>query len=244
MNYILILGAKSDIAMEIARSYAQKGFGLFLAARGVDEELSKSTADMAIRNNVEVRVLPFDALAYKTHKTFYQELNPKPIGVILAVGYLGDQKKGEQDFDEVQRIIESNYSGCVSILNIIANDFEQRKKGFIVGISSVAGERGRQSNYLYASAKAAFTAYLSGLRNRLQKSNVQVLTVNPGFVYTKMTSDLDLPGLITAQPAEVARDIIKAQQKGKDVIYTKWFWKYIMLMIRIIPERIFKKMGL
>ena len=155
--------------------------------------------------------------------------------------FFGEQEKAQNDFEEAQKIINTNYTGVVSILNIIVNDFEKHKKGFIVGISSVAGDRGRKSNFIYGSAKAAFTTYLSGLRNRLFKSNVHVMTVKPGFVATKMTEGLDLPTKLTAQTEEVAQDIFKAQQKGNNVIYTKWFWKYILLIIKNIPEFMFKK---
>ena len=130
------------------------------------------------------------------------------------------------------------------MLNIIANDFENRKSGFIIGISSVSGERGRKSNYMYGAAKASFTAYLSGLRNRLHSSNISVLTVNPGFVDTKMTKGMDLPKILTTLPKDVAEDIYNAQQKGKDVLYTKWLWKWIMFFIRNIPEFKFKKMSI
>lgn len=129
-------------------------------------------------------------------------------------------------------------------MNVIANEYEQNKNGFIVGISSVAGDRGRKSNYIYGSAKAAFSAYLSGLRNRLHDANVQVLTVKPGFVNTQMTKGMELPEKLTAQPEEVARDIYAAQKKGKDVLYTRWFWRWIMLIIRNIPEFQFKKMSI
>ena len=157
---------------------------------------------------------------------------------------MGDQQRAQKDFKEAKKIIDTNYTGIVSIFNIIANVFEKRKSGFIVGISSVAGDRGRKSNYIYGSAKAALTAYLSGLRNRLYGSKVHVMTVKPGFVDTKMTKGMDLPEKLTAKPKEVAKDIYIAQQKGKDILYTKWIWKWIMLIIKIIPEWKFKGMSI
>ncbi|MCI5178285.1 MAG: SDR family NAD(P)-dependent oxidoreductase [Candidatus Electrothrix sp. AW3_4] len=156
----------------------------------------------------------------------------------------GTSGKAQSSFSEAQQIIDTNYTGIVSLLNIIADDFEQRKTGFIVGISSVAGDRGRASNYVYGSAKAAFTAYLAGLRNRLHETGVQVLTVKPGFVATKMTAGMDLPARLTAQPEEVAEDIYTAQQKGKNVLYTKWMWKWVMMVIKSIPEWKFKRLNL
>ena len=166
------------------------------------------------------------------------------MGVISVVGYLGDQEKAQIDYKEAQKIMDTNYTGVVSILNIFANAFEKNKNGFIVAISSVAGDRGRKSNFIYGSAKSALTTYLSGLRNRLFNSNVHVLTVKPGFVATKMTEGLDLPKKLTAKPEEVAQDIFKAQQKGKNVLYTKWFWRWIMLIIKNVPEFQFKKMSI
>jgi short-subunit dehydrogenase len=141
-------------------------------------------------------------------------------------------------------MINVNYTGAISILNIVANDFEKERRGFIVGVSSVAGDRGRKANYIYGSAKAGFSAYLSGLRNRLNDSGVQVLTVKPGFVNTKMTEGLDLPPKLTASPSEVAEDIFNAQQKGRNILYTKPIWMVIMLIIKHIPEFIFKKMSI
>jgi hypothetical protein len=243
MSYILIVGAKSDIAKAIAKRYAQNGYNLYLAARKV-EELEEFAKDIAIRTQQEVKCFELDILDYESHQAFYDQFEEKPIGVIFAVGYLGDQIKAQSDFSEAKKIIDTNFTGAVSLLNIIANDFEKREKGFIIGISSVAGDRGRKSNYLYGSAKAGFAAYLSGLRNRLYRANVYILTVKPGFVATKMTEGRNLPNKLTAQPEEVEKDIYKAQQKEKDIIYTKWFWRYIMLIIKLIPEKIFKRMNL
>lgn len=243
MSYVLIVGAKSDIAKAIAREYAKHGYDLYLAARNVDE-LEEFAKDIEIRTRREVKLCELDILDFDNHQTFYESLEEKLLGVISAVGYLGNQKKAQENFEEARRIIDTNYTGVVSLFSIIANDFEKRRIGFMVGISSVAGDRGRKSNYIYGSAKAALTAYLSGLRNRLYVSQVQVLTVKPGFVATKMTEDMDLPKKLTAQPNEVAQDIFRAQQKGKDILYTKWMWRYIMLIIKLIPEWEFKGMSI
>ena len=243
MSYVLIVGAKSDIAKATAREYAKHGYDLYLAARNPDE-LIEFAKDVTVRTQKTVKLLELDILDYKSHQTFYDQLEEKPLGVVSAVGYLGEQEKAQSDFEEAQRIMDTNYTGVVSLFNIIANDFEKRRSGFIVGISSVAGDRGRKSNYIYGSAKAALTAYLSGLRNRLYDAQVHVLTVKPGFVATKMTEELDLPEKLTAQPEEVAEDIYKAQQKGKSVLYTKWIWKWVMMIIKMIPEWQFKKMSI
>lgn len=243
MGYLLIIGAKSDIAKAVAKKYVENGFDLYLASRNSDE-LYDFANDIQIRTQKEVKCFHLDILNYASHQSFYDELKEKPIGVISVVGYLGEQEKAEKDFGEAQKIMNTNYIGIVSILNIIAKDFEINKKGFIIGISSVAGDRGRRSNFIYGSAKAAFSTYLSGLRNRLFSSNVHVMTVKPGFVATKMTEELDLPKILTAQPEEVAQDIFKAQQKAKNILYTKWFWRWIMLIIKYIPEFQFKKMSI
>lgn len=243
MAYVLIIGAKSDIAKATARVYANHGYDLYLAARNC-EEFKPFATDLHLRTQRTIKAIELDILDFNNHQKFYDQLEEKPVGTISAVGYLGDQQTAENDFNEVKQILDTNYTGIVSLHNIIANDFEKRKSGWIVVISSVAGDRGRKSNYIYGSAKAALTAYLSGLRNRLFDSGVFVLTVKPGFVDTKMTEDIDLLPKLTAQPLEVAADIYKAQQKKKDVIYTKWIWKYIMLIIKCIPEWKFKKMNI
>jgi short-subunit dehydrogenase len=159
-------------------------------------------------------------------------------------GYLGNQEIAQTDFVEAEKILAINYIGVVLILNIIANDFEARRAGSIIGIGSVAGDRGRQSNYIYGSAKAGFAAYLSGLRNRLTQSGVQVMTVKPGFARTKMTKGLKLPPIITATPEQIANDIYRAHRAGRDVLYTRWMWQFIMSIIRHIPEFIFKRLSL
>ncbi|MBE0499612.1 MAG: SDR family oxidoreductase [Campylobacterales bacterium] len=243
MSYVLIIGAKSDIAQAVAREYAKHGYSLYLAGREI-QTLHSLATDIKIRTSVAVELLEFDLGAFHTHQAFYENLQEKPLGVIVVAGYMAEQKKCESDWAETLNTITVNYTGAVSILNIVANDMEHNKNGFIVGVSSVAGERGRKANYIYGSSKAAFTAYLSGLRNRLYESGVHVLTVKPGFVATKMTIGLDLPPKLTAQPEKVARDMFQAQQKNKDVIYTKSIWKWVMLVIKMIPELKFKGMSI
>lgn len=243
MAYILILGARSDIARAVCHTFARKGFNLYLAARR-HEGLEPDKMDLAIRYGVKVETREFDVIETVSHGAFYDSLGEKPLGVVCAVGYMGDQGRAEKDPGEARRIIDTNFTGCVSILSIVANDFEKRREGFIIGIGSAAGDRGKKSNYYYGSAKAGLTAFLSGLRNRLYPSGVRVITVKPGFVNTKMTEGMQLSRFLTAETADVAQDIFRAYKNGKDIVYTKWFWKWIMLIIRTIPERIFKKMKL
>lgn len=242
-NYVLIIGAKSDIATEIAKVYAKNGCHLYLAGRNIGS-IENFSRDLEIRNDINVQLKELDVIDFMSHSEFYESLSPKPKGVIVVSGYMADQKECESDFEKTLNTINVNYSGAVSLLNIVSNDMEKRKEGFIVGVSSVAGDRGRKANYIYGSSKAAFTAYLSGLRNRLYKSGVTVLTVKPGFVNTQMTKHLDLPPKLTAEPEKVATDVYKAQQKGKNTLYTKGVWKFIMLIIRNIPEIIFKKLSI
>jgi hypothetical protein len=137
--------------------------------------------------------------------------------------------------------MDVNYTGPILFINEIKKIL---KTGFIIGISSVAGERGRQKNYIYGSAKSAFSTYLSGLRQELSKTNINVITVHPGFVKTKMTKDIKTIEFLTTTPDKVALDIFKGQQSNKSIVYTKFYWKYIMLIINIIPESLFKRSNL
>lgn len=243
MATVLLLGATSDIAQAIARRFAEASYNLQLAARN-SAQLEILANDLRIRYQVDVQTLAFEATQYDSHVAFYEGLAPAPSVVIAVFGYLGDQARGQQDWKEAHAIIDTNYTGAVSVLNIVAEDFARRKGGTIVGISSVAGDRGRGSNYLYGSAKAGFSAYLSGLRNRMHAYKVRVITVKPGFVATRMTEGLDLPFLLTAKPATVAQDVYQAVKGKRDVVYSKWFWKWIMTGISLVPESMFKRLKL
>ncbi|NSL86455.1 SDR family oxidoreductase [Chitinophaga sp. Mgbs1] len=243
MPTILFLGAGSDMAVAMARKYAAQQYDIQLAARHT-AALIPLQQDLIIRYGVNVTVHTFDATACNTHAAFFSALPVQPDITVCAFGYLGDQEQAQQHWQEAAAIIHTNYTGAVSILNVVAENYEARKTGTIIGISSVAGERGRQSNYIYGSAKAGFTAYLSGLRNRLFRSGVHVMSVQPGFVNTRMTQHLNLPPLLTASPEAVAAAVYKAGKRRKNSIYVKWHWKYIMLIIKLIPEGIFKKLKL
>lgn len=243
MPTVLILGAASDMAVAIAKKFASKGFDVQLAARNV-QRLQPLKADLGVRYNKSCELLEFDALNFQSHASFFNNLSQKPAVAICVFGYLGENEVAMNSWAETEKIIHTNYTGAVSILNVIGQYFASQKKGTIVGISSVAGERGRQSNYMYGSAKAGFTAYLSGLRNRLFREGVHVVSVQPGFVYTRMTENLPLPALLTAKPEDVAQCIYQAVEKKKNVVYVKWFWRWIMLIIKSIPEFLFKKLKL
>jgi short-subunit dehydrogenase len=240
MSTVLILGATSDIGAAIAKKFASEKYDVQLAARNA-QQLKPLQSDLQIRHGIQSSVHSFDAEKYETHQSFYDSLSPRPDVTVYVVGYMNDNEKVINDWNESHRTINANYTGAVSILNIVAADYAKKGSGAIAGISSVAGNRGRQSNYIYGSSKAAFTAYLSGLRNKLYHSKVHVLTVLPGFVYTKMTEHLTLPKPLTAKPEEVANAVYNGVIKKKNIVYVKWFWKWIMRIITSIPEGMFKK---
>lgn len=237
---LLVLGGRSDIGVACAHDFAANGFNIILAARN-SSDLSSSRSDFEIRHGVVVHLVEFDAAAPESHAEMYDSLPIKPDVVIYAIGSLGDQKTLERDWSEAEKVISSNYTGGVSILSVIANDFESRNIGTIIGISSVAGDRGRQSNYIYGSAKAGFSAFMAGLRHRLAKTEVKVLTVKPGFVETKMTEGMDLPHMLTAKPPQIAKAIFKAYRKEKNILYYLPVWRQIMFVVRSVPESIFVK---
>ena len=240
---VLFLGALSDIAKSTIQKFGENGYDLQLAARNIDD-LNKLSTDLKIRYNVEINVYEFDILKTENHQNFIKNLKEIPSIVICAVGFMGEQKNSENDTELRVKVLRTNYESPVNIISDFANIFENRGYGTIVGISSVAGDRGRSSNYIYGSAKAGFTAFLSGLRNRLAKKNVHVLTVIPGTVYTKMTLNSKLPKFFTASPSEVAKDIYNAVIKKKNIIYTMKIWRFIMFIIKFIPEGIFKNKSL
>lgn len=243
---LLVLGANSLIAQVASANFAEAGHEIIFAGRH-KEELSKIAGDFNIRYKVKCLSEYFDALDYANHKKFVETvftIFPELNYVLIVFGYLGTQEKAQSDFTEAHKIINSNYTGVVSVCELIAAEFESRKKGSIAIISSVAGDRGRQSNYMYGSAKAGLSAYSQGLRNRLFKSGVNVLTIKPGFVDTPMTYGMPLPKLLVASPKKVGKDIYKAMIKGKNVIYTPFYWWWIMKIVKSIPETIFKKLKL
>lgn len=246
MSSVLILGATSGIARAVAAEFAAHGYDQILVGRN-RQELEAVAADLAVRYQVKTEVLLLDILDFDEHERVLgpclaaagQEL----AGALLFFGYLGDQARAERDFQEARRIIDTNFTACVSILNLLANHFQARRSGFICAVSSVAGDRGRQSNYIYGAAKGGLSVYLQGLRNRLHRANVRVITVKPGFVDTPMTYGRQGMFLV-ASPKSVARGIYRAVERGTDVAYLPWFWRPIMFVIRSIPEPVFKRLRL
>ena len=240
---ILILGATSAIAQETAKCFAVDGADLVLVGRDA-QRLSQIGDDLTVRGAHQVTSIVADLVDLSGHTKLVQEASEKFGGldaVLLAHGTLGDQKKSEADVEEMLRQFNTNAVSFMSLLTVLGNYFEQKRAGCICVISSVAGERGRSSNYVYGSAKAAVTAFTSGLRNRLSKSGVAVVTIKPGFVDTPMTVHVK-KGPLMAQADKVGRRIYEAMLKGEDVVYVPWFWAPIMQVIRAVPERVFKKL--
>jgi short-subunit dehydrogenase len=228
------------MARAIARAFAAEGHDIQLAARNVGR-LADDKADLVIRYGIEVTLHEFDALDLDGHAAFVEGLPELPEIAVCAVGAMGTQEENAADPMAGAMVMRANYEGPASILAHLANAMEARGSGTLVGISSVAGERGRASNYVYGSAKAGFTAFLSGLRNRLAKKGVHVVTVLPGFVATSMTEGMDLPERLTAQPEEVGDAVVRAVNKRRNVIYVRPIWRIVMGVIKAIPEPVFKK---
>jgi len=240
---VLILGARSEIGRALARVYAQDGYGVILAARQA-ERLHADAADLRVRFGRDVEVQEFDAVDTASHAVFLDRLGSLPDTAICLVGLMTPQVEAEADYAAADMMIKSNYSGLVSILGEIANRMEARRSGTIIGVSSVAGDRGRAANYVYGSAKAGLTAFLSGLRSRLAGTGVSVITIKPGYVRTRMTEQLQLPAALTAHPDELALAIRKAHKRGKAVLYYRPVWRLVMLVIRCMPERLFVRLKL
>ena len=242
---VLILGATSTIAKATAQAFATKGYSLFLAGRDIPE-LERIACDLHVRYQIETKYGYFDAEAFNDHFAFLESVVKEVgelAGALLAFGELGEQKKAINDFAAAKIIIDRNFTGACSILTHCANYFGSLGKGFIIGISSVAGDRGRQSNYIYGAAKAGLSLFLQGLRNRLFHAGVRVITIEPGFVDTAMT--FGLPGLfLVADPKEVGKRIVASLDRRGDIKYIPGFWRYIMLIIKSIPECIFKRLKL
>lgn len=239
-KYVFIIGATSDIGMAIAEKYAREGYDLLLGARNAGR-LTPLQSDLQIRFGISCHLLELDLSQTAVLAATWNNLERKPGISICVAGYMNDNEEVIRNTAETLQTIDSNFTGPVTLLNRIALDYMKQGNGVIAGFSSVAGLRGRQSNFIYGSAKAGFIAYLSGLRNKLYHHQVHVMTVLPGFVYTKMTAHLQLPALLTATPTQVADAVFKGVNKKKNVIYVKWFWKWIMCIIRMIPEFMFKK---
>ena len=241
---LLVLGGTSDIGRATALRYGENGWRVLLAGRDL-EALARNADDVAVRTRAGVSVHRLDILETAAFAAFVDALPVLPDTVVCVVGLLGEQRLAETDLEHAALIMRTNHEGPALLLGLLAQRFCGRGSGTIVGVSSVAGDRGRGSNYVYGSAKAGFTAYLSGLRTRLARAGIRVVTVKPGFVRTRMTRGLELPALLTAQPGEVGAAIFRAAEvRGRDVIYVRAVWRIVMAVIVLIPEAIFKKLSI
>jgi decaprenylphospho-beta-D-erythro-pentofuranosid-2-ulose 2-reductase len=241
MKNVLILGSNSDVAKACIPIFARIGYNLILAAKSFSEEDSDNLKMLEIEYKITIEKHIFSALDFENHAIFYENLKIKPTIVVSLFGILGDNEKAVTDFQEAKDIISVNYLANVSILNIIANDFKSKKNGVIICLTSVAGLRGRASNFIYGSSKAGLINYLSGLRAYLSSYNVRVVSIIPGFINTKMLT-INTPKMLTASPIEVANVIVGSIDSKRNVIYVKPIWRIIMFIIRLIPEFIFKKL--
>ena len=239
---VLVYGATSAIAQAAARVMAAEGDHLYLVGRG-KERLEAVAADLRTRGAGKVWTDVVDATDLAAHEALVRRAEEATGGLVVALvahGSLGDQKAAEASFEVAHRELAVNFLSVVALLTPVANAFERRRAGVICVIGSVAGDRGRQSNYVYGTAKAGVATFLQGLRNRLHPAGVAVVTVKPGFVDTPMTAHLK-KGVLFASADQVGRGIARAIQRRKDVVYLPWFWRGIMFVIRHVPEAIFKR---
>lgn len=240
MKKILIIGATSAIAEQCARLWAKRGASLFLVARN-SGQLETIAADLGVRGARKVDCLVMDANDHDAHEAMFDAAHLALDGVdsvLIAHGTLSDQAQCELSVAETLSELQTNGLSVVALLTLLANRFVAQGGGAIGVISSVAGDRGRASNYVYGSAKAMVTAFTSGMRQRLSKSNVMITTIKPGFVDTPMTAAFD-KGLLWAKPDVAAARIVAAMDKRKAVVYVPAFWWWIMTIIKAIPEAIF-----
>jgi decaprenylphospho-beta-D-erythro-pentofuranosid-2-ulose 2-reductase len=246
MKKILVMGAGSAIAEATARVFAQRGDALFLVGRKADV-LKSMCADLRVRGASAVGMHVMDANDFGAHEAMLNDAENSLSGldtVLIAHGTLSDQKACESSVELTLRELNTNGLSVVALLTRVAARFEQRRAGTIVVISSVAGDRGRQSNYVYGSAKALVTAFTSGLRQRLYASGVTVVTIKPGFVDTPMTAAFP-KGALWAKPQKIATGIVGAvDRSAATVFYLPAFWRLIMFVIRSVPEAIFRRLKL
>jgi short-subunit dehydrogenase len=246
MRNILIIGATSAIAEATARRFAATGARFHLVGRNA-ERLVAIARDLEIRSGQPVTQQSLDLDQIDQHPALLERAS-QALGnidvALIAHGALPDQPACQQSVPATLAAIHTNALSVISLATLLANDFEARGCGTLIAISSVAGDRGRQSNYIYGAAKGMVSLFLQGLRNRLHSKGVQVITIKPGFVDTPMTAAFEKKGLLWAQPDQIAQGIVAAVDRGRNEVYAPWFWRWIMLIIMHIPESVFKRLKL
>ena len=247
LESVVIIGASSSLGRAMAACFARRDFALVLAGRDT-AELEVIAQDLRVRYARPCRVVHFDALDGGSHPAFVTEctaaLGGPPDGAVLCFGDLPVQEEAQADFTVARRCLDTNYTGAMSVMERFAAQFEARGSGFLAAVSSVAGDRGRKSNYHYGAAKAALSAFLGGLQNRLHARGVSVTTIKPGFLDTKMTWGLKLPAPLVTSPERAADIAVRGILKRRGVVYVPGYWRLIMLIIRHIPGVIFKRLSL
>jgi len=242
---VAIIGATSALAHATAKCFAAEGAELFLVGRSEGKLLTLAD-DLKVRGAKHVEISLLDLTDLSQHQDMFDKAVIALNGIdmlLIAHGTLGNQRKCELSVEETMQELTTNFTSVVSLLTISANYFEKQRRGCIAVISSVAGDRGRKSNYVYGAAKGGVSVFLQGLRNRLSKANVAVVTIKPGFVDTPMTASLK-KGPLFAKADAVGRGIYQAMKQGKDIVYLPRFWQPIMFVVTSIPERIFKRLSL
>jgi decaprenylphospho-beta-D-erythro-pentofuranosid-2-ulose 2-reductase len=245
MQKVVILGATSGIALAVERLLAERGCDLLLVARST-ERLTVLQSDLRARGAGQVFTCSADLASVEQHAGVFEYARQSLPGfdtVLLAYGTMHDQKDSESSVDVLLDELNVNFVSASAILSLFAGEFEQRRTGCIAAITSVAGDRGRRSNYVYGSAKGALSLFLQGLRSRLHPAGVKVITIKPGPVQTPMTDHLANAAHF-ADPDVVARDIVSAlERRAPDVLYTPKIWRYIMTAVEHIPETVFKRLS-
>lgn len=245
--WVAIFGSSSAIAKGVAEVLAQMGYSLHLLERDL-VEANRSAADLRLRHGIQAKGWAFEATAFQKHEKLWKSLSPRPRGVLVAFGAMGEVEKTLTDSGHLLQVIHSNYTGALTVLSPAAFEFEKWRRGgdqgplWIAAISSVAGERGRATNLVYGSAKAGLTAYLSALRQRLTPLGISVTTIIPGYVATPMTEGMATPKALTATVQGASRQIARAIISGASQVYVKPIWRWVMFAIRHIPEGLFRKL--
>jgi short-subunit dehydrogenase len=230
---VLVLGANSDVAKQAIKLYAGKGYKVIAASRSTQQLSDFMDQHSATKEKVEVR--HFDAVAFETHREFYNSLPVKPSIVLYAAGFLKNNEEALLDWEGSYQMMKVHYCGAVSILNIIAMDGDNKNLERIIGLSSLSGVRGRKSNFIYGSTKSAFTQYLAGLRQYVAAKHITVNVVVAGYIRSKMTAGLNLPESLMLEPGFIADAVVNA---GSSFVIVPGFkWKIIYWILKMLPEQ-------